>query len=135
MPNIHSSVGAGKPHRLLVIDDHSDTRKALGKLLGYKGCEVTVAGTLQEARELCAGVNFDTILCDITLPDGSGLDFPRWIKARGTGTRVIALTGRAMPAEIRAMTDAGFDSILLKPLVADSLFELVDCARRDSAAQ
>jgi CheY-like chemotaxis protein len=108
--------------RVLLVEDHPDTSEAWGRLLQLEGYHVSKATTLAQARQMCSESRFNAILCDIVLPDGSGLDFPKWAKPRCPNTKIIAMTARVMAADVQAMQDAGFDSILLKPVLPETLF-------------
>src|SRR5439155_25257680 len=107
--------------RILVVEDHRDTAEALVKLLTMRGHYLSVAGTLADAKRLCAEETFDLVLCDIGLPDGSGLDLAAIVKAHCPGAKVLALTGYGMPQEVREIQAAGFDAHLLKPITFDTL--------------
>src|SRR5580765_2709196 len=60
--------------RILLVEDHADTRRVLGRLLNALGCQVTSAGTVKEALELGEKVEFDLLVSDIGLPDGTGTE-------------------------------------------------------------
>ena len=107
--------------RILIVEDHQDSAIALAKLLMHHGHEVRIAGTLAEAMKFCREADFDLILCDIGLPDGSGLDLARMVKAECPQTKLIALTGYGMPHELRDMQVAGFDAHLIKPITVETL--------------
>jgi CheY-like chemotaxis protein len=107
----------------LVVEDHEDSANVLSKLLKLLGHDVAIAATLREAINLCDRFEFDTILCDIGLPDGTGRDLARIVKANCPHTKVIALTGFGMPGEVREIMAAGFDIHLLKPVTIEQLRE------------
>jgi CheY-like chemotaxis protein len=83
--------------RILVVEDHRDSATALGRILTHHGHQVRVTGTLADAIKLCRESNFDLILCDIGLPDGSGLNLARLMKTECPQTKLIAFTGYGMP--------------------------------------
>ena len=58
--------------RVLVVDDHQDTTESLRLLLNREGHEVCVAGSVAQALELAETFEFDVLISDIGLPDGSG---------------------------------------------------------------
>jgi CheY-like chemotaxis protein len=58
--------------RVLLVEDHADTRFVLSKLLASLGCRVWAVGTRAEAIELSDRESFDMLVSDIGLPDGSG---------------------------------------------------------------
>src|ERR1700746_2092352 len=69
-----ASYKSGQRLRILVIEDHSDTLQALSRLLSHFGHEISVADRAQTALNIIDSKEFDVLLCDIALPDGSGYD-------------------------------------------------------------
>jgi CheY-like chemotaxis protein len=84
-------------------------------LLEKKGHHVLAAGTVAEAVAGAQNEEFDLLISDIGLPDGSGLDLMREIqgvqKIRG-----IALSGFGMEDDVRRSKEAGFEEHLTKPV-------------------
>lgn len=113
--------------RIFLVEDHADTADAMALLLRRMGHSVTVARTFAEARALCCdgGAEYDVALCDVTLPDGDGRELVRPIKSSHRNIKVIALTGHGMPEEVQSLASAGFDALLLKPITAEALFDLL----------
>src|SRR5439155_17798945 len=60
--------------RLLLVEDHDDTREVLARLLRRRGYEVDSARNAQEARSLSSGKSFDLLVSDIGLPDLTGCE-------------------------------------------------------------
>src|SRR5688572_22166100 len=108
--------------RILLVEDHRDTAEVVRKLLQYNGHLVDVAETLAEGLRLCRASDYDVALCDIGLPDGSGLEMARVLKGECPRTRFIALTAHGMAKEVEEALAAGFDEHLLKPITVDALF-------------
>src|SRR5438270_881562 len=86
------SYNSGKRLRILVVEDHSDTRQALSRLLSHFGHEISVADRAQNALDAIDSKEFDVVLCDIALPDGSGYDVIAEAK-RKRPVKAVALTG------------------------------------------
>lgn len=111
--------------RVLMVDDHDDTRIAIKRLLEKSGYNVTTADSVQGALQTCPpgadGQAFDILISDIGLPDGSGLDIMRHLRRCGKSTRGIALSGFGMEEDIRKSREAGFDHHLTKPVSFDRL--------------
>ena len=102
--------------RILVVEDEPATRRLMARLLRGLGHEVTTAGTVAKALEALEAGEFDLIVSDIGLPDGSGLDLMRRVGSRHRPVPAIALTGYGMEEDIRGSRAAGFTAHLTKPL-------------------
>jgi DNA-binding response OmpR family regulator len=115
--------------RVLLVDDHDDQTELLRMLLVRRGFEVHTARSVAGALESAQGVSFDVLVSDIGLPDGSGCDLLRALRARRTGSPLpaVALSGRAGAADVESARAAGFDEYLGKPVSID---ELVAALRR-----
>jgi len=101
--------------RLLLVDDHADTRHVLARLLTKSGHEVASSDSAQGARELLETGRFDALISDIGLPDGSGYELVREAKLRQT-LKCVALSGFGTEEDIRRSSEAGFDFHLTKPI-------------------
>ncbi len=107
--------------RILLVEDHEPTRIALTQLLTRRHYEVKTAASLLEARALSQEHAFQLLISDIGLPDGSGLEFIKELRARHKGLRGIALTGYGMEQDIARSQEAGFTVHLTKPVRVQSL--------------
>ncbi|MES2709342.1 MAG: response regulator [Verrucomicrobiota bacterium] len=105
----------GPPLRLLLVEDHETSLKALIWHLERDGHTVFPAGSGREALALAEREDCDLIISDIGLPDISGLEVMRQIR-RLHGWPGIALSGYGMPGDISASKAAGFSLHLLKPV-------------------
>jgi len=104
-----------RPYKILLVEDHIDTARALRRLLDRDGHQVTTAYSVDEAMERLKSDTFDLLLSDIGLPDGTGLDLIR--KARAiSNLPAVALTGFGMEEDVRSCHQAGFDEHLTKPI-------------------
>lgn len=104
-----------KPLRILLVEDHQDTRRALSRLLIHFGHKVVTADNVHSAMKIIDSDHIDVLLCDIGLPDGSGYD----VISQARSTRQIkgvALTGFGTDGDIRRSKEAGFDFHLVKPI-------------------
>ena len=111
----HKGAKASNTRRVLLVEDHADTAKALARLLSRIGLDVTVAGTVSDARAEAARTHFDLLISDIGLPDGTGHDVVRSIHRR-YNVPAIALSGYGMDDDIQRSHDAGFSDHLVKPI-------------------
>jgi PAS domain S-box-containing protein len=101
--------------RLLLVEDHVDTARALARLLENRGFTTQIAPNIATALEAIERDEFDLYLCDLGLPDGTGIDLIR--KVRETRkTPAIALTGFGMQEDVERAQKAGFDAHLTKPV-------------------
>ena len=101
--------------RILVVEDHSDTLEALSRLLNHFGHEISTADDARSARDMINAKEFDVILCDIALPDGTGYDLITEAK-RKRPLKAVALSGFAARDDIERGRKAGFDFHLAKPV-------------------
>ena len=111
-------------YRVLLVEDHDDTRQMLTRLLRSFGCDVTAAGSVREAVELADRQTFDLLLSDIGLPDGSGHDVMRHVRERQQ-IRGIALSGFGQDDDLRRSREAGFEQHLTKPVNLQTLKEVI----------
>ena len=107
--------GNEKLPRILLVEDDADTRQILSKLLQRHGYEVTTADCVRKGLELSARGRFDIVISDLGLPDGSGLDLMRQIKAL-YGLPGIALSGFGADDDLRMSRAAGFSEHIIKPV-------------------
>jgi PAS domain S-box-containing protein len=110
--------------RLLVVEDHEATRTVLNRLLTRQGHEVTAVGSVRDALTAFDAAEFDGVISDLGLPDGSGLDLMREIQSR-RNVAGIALTGYGMEDDVRQTKEAGFFAHLVKPVNFDELRRLL----------
>ena len=104
------------PLRILVVEDEPATLRLMARLLRGLGHEVTTAGTIASAHGGGEAGEFDLIVSDIGLPDGSGLDLMRRVVALRGPIPAIALTGYGMEEDIVRSREAGFAAHLTKPI-------------------
>lgn len=121
--------------RLLLVEDHESTREVLARILRRAGHEVHAAGTVGEALQLAdAAGPFDIVISDLGLPDQTGCDLMRAIRARH-GWPGIALSGYGMDEDVKRALDAGFSAHLIKPVNLEQLrLVLAEITARKTAA-
>jgi CheY-like chemotaxis protein len=122
--NKQPAVAPSAQRRVLLVEDHADTREALQMFLEMKGYEVRLAKDARSALE-AAREPVDVVVCDIGLPDESGFDVIRKISAERP-VKAIALTGYGGPREQRLAIEAGFAAHLTKPIGAEKLAEAIE---------
>lgn len=92
------------------------------RLLRKEGHEVTWAASIKESIA-AARVPFDLLVSDIGLPDGSGYDLMRTLRAKHPELPGIALSGYGSAEDVKRAIDAGFGEHVTKPIRFDSLRE------------
>jgi len=119
-PGARPLARAVEPLNVLIVEDHEPTLRVMVRLLKQLGHRVTGASTVAAATAAARQDGFDLIISDLGLPDGSGLDVMRQLKAQYAG-RAIALTGYGMDSDIAASREAGFAEHLTKPVDVQAL--------------
>jgi two-component system response regulator DevR len=118
--------------RILIVDDHAVVRIGLKTVLanatGFR--VVGEAGTVAESITLAAQARPDVVLMDVRLPDGSGVEACRRIKADNPDMRVVMLTSYQDEEAIVGSVMAGASGYLLKQADAERLIQAI----RDAAA-
>ncbi len=116
--------GRHGPLRILFVEDDPMTSLAYLKILRMNGFAVQHVGSYQDAIELADG-EFDLVLSDIALPDGSGWDVMRHIRERWTHIPGIALSGFGSAEDMKMSREAGFAVHLTKPVTFKLLKETI----------
>jgi PAS domain S-box-containing protein len=101
--------------RILLVEDHADTARALRRLLERAGHQVLVADSMRDALARVREGGLDLMLSDIGLKDGTGLELIRDVRAF-TAMPAVALTGFGMDEDVIRCRDAGFNEHLTKPI-------------------
>ena len=114
-----------RPLRILLVEDHLDTARVLRKLLMLSGHTVQHAADVTSALELAGQHQFDLLLSDLGLPDRSGLELMRELRARGQNLPGIALSGYGQADDIRRSREVGFAMHLVKPANPRNLTEAI----------
>ena len=104
-----------QPMNILLVEDNATSLRAFETLLRSDGHIVHSAEGYQSALDLAKGVKVDLAICDINLWDGDGCDLLMELQKLQT-MRAIAVTGYTLPEETEHYRDAGFDSVLRKPV-------------------
>jgi signal transduction histidine kinase len=113
--------------KVLLVDDHHDTCAALQKLLARRGHLVSVTHNVRSAMEAAARNKFDLLISDIALPDGTGMDLMKQLRAIAS-TPGIAISGFGNNGDIERSLQAGFVEHLIKPIKLDKLEAAIERA-------
>ena len=119
--------------QLLIVDDESSLLEFLGLLFQGEGYRVATASSVTAARErLALGDGFDLVMCDIHMPDGSGLELLRELKEQHPQASVIMMTAyTSTKSAIEAMRLGAYDYVS-KPFDVEELKVLVQKALEKS---
>jgi CheY-like chemotaxis protein len=121
--NQANSTGSLSSLRILLVEDHVDTRDMMARLLRLLGCQVTSVGSVADALSAAGTHQFDLLLSDIGLPDGTGFDVMQ--NLRDQHVHGIALSGYGYDEDIARSHDAGFEMHLTKPVNIEVLREAI----------
>lgn len=102
-------------HRVLLIEDEPDLVEVLGELLREQGHHVAAAASLGEAVESLRAFSPCVIVSDLTLPDASGIEAARMLRALARGTPLYLMS--AVPASdlVALAREAGASGAIAKP--------------------
>jgi two-component system response regulator DevR len=118
--------------RLLVVDDHEVVRQGLVALIDRReGFDVVAeAGTVAEAIDQARRYKPDLVIMDVRLPDGSGIEACREIRAELPETRVVMLTSYPDEEAVLSAIIAGASGYLLKQIRARDLIAALEAVGR-----
>jgi CheY-like chemotaxis protein len=124
-------MAASAPHqpvRILIVDDHVDSARALSRLFRHEGYGVVTAHTVAGALALLAGqppVQF--VVSDVGLPDGDGCELLERLRAfyGGRDLPAIAMSGLGDAALVERCRRAGYRLFLMKPLTFEQVIDAV----------
>jgi len=106
---------------LLIVDDEASLRDFLTIVFEEESCRVETAATLTEAHAALQKREPDLVLCDLMLPDGSGLDLLREIKSQNPSIAVIMITAHTSTKSAVEALKAGAHDYIAKPFDIDEL--------------
>ena len=121
---LRSAQAAGQT--VLVVDDNRDAATSLAQLLDLDGYRTQVAHDGHEALRMAEAKPPEIVLLDLGMPELSGFDVCRALRARGHREAfIVAVTGYAQEEDRRRSREAGFDAHLVKPVHPDVLAKLL----------
>jgi two-component system, OmpR family, response regulator len=120
--------------RILIVEDSPPTRDLLKRALEESGHRVSVAGRVATSKRMAEEEEFDLAIVDVMLPDGSGIDLCRDLRAGGFRAPILFLTARGEVQDRIAGLDAGGDDYLRKPFSMGELRARVRALGRRPAA-
>ncbi len=105
--------------RALVVDDLEENRTVLAELLRGIGCEAVTAASGEEAMRIAEAQPFDVALIDILMPGLDGIETAA--RLRGKPIKLVAVTASAFIHEQERWRSAGFDDVIVKPVLSQRL--------------
>jgi PAS domain S-box-containing protein len=117
---VSTTLWSGESLRILLVEDHEPSRNAMARLLANRHFEVIQAGTGAEALVKAHAERIDLVISDIGLPDISGCDLMKVLKA-AHGCGGIALSGYGSNEDVARSKAAGFTNHLTKPVSSRAL--------------
>ncbi len=107
--------------RILCVEDEARLAESVARGLRQAAHAVDVASSLAEARAKVALDEYDAVVLDLGLPDGSGLEFARELRQRGQRLPILMLTARDTVQDRVRGLDHGADDYLVKPFALEEL--------------
>ena len=114
-----------KPH-LLLIDDDPNTLASLSRAFRLQGFEATVCDSAARALELIRAQRFDVIFSDVVMPGKDGISLLEDLKAAGTTTPVVMISGQASVETAVRATRLGAVDFLEKPISTEKLLVTIE---------
>lgn len=99
-------------NKVLIIDDEEKLRSLLSKIISLEGFEVVQAADAKKGLQKLETNDIDVIICDVKLPDSSGVELSKIIKDKYPATEIILLTAYGnIPDSVQAIKNGAFDYI------------------------
>ena len=117
--------------RILLVEYHEGVAKACRRLLTTHGHVVICAPTIAAATQFASDGRFDLLICDLSLPDGNGIELLSRLRSHFTRTGsdgrlpAIAMSGSVYREDVERSLAAGFSQHLAKPFDEESLMGAV----------
>jgi PAS domain S-box-containing protein len=112
--------------RVLLVEDHADTRECLHRLLESGGHTVRSVEDVRSAIKWSEREKYDLLIADVGLPDRSGLELLRELRQRDPQLLAIALSGYGMPQDFVNSKEAGFVQHFVKPVDVHKLHAVIN---------
>ena len=120
-------------YRIMVVDDDTDFRDTLQRILITNGLEVITAEDGLQAIQFASEGNIDLIFMDIRMPRMDGIEAFLKIKEILPNCIVVMMTGHAVESQIEKALSEGAKTCLSKPVSIEQLLEIVDETMPESA--
>jgi CheY-like chemotaxis protein len=123
--SLPSSDEVNRAFSILLVEDNADTAELLSELLELSGHRVTSASSVSGAAEIAQSHEFDLLISDLGLPDGTGIDVLLALRKAGKSPGAIVLSGYGMDEDRQRTARAGFHEHIVKPVTPDELLAAV----------
>ena len=112
--------------RVLVVEDHDDSRYVIVKMLELAGASVAGVPGVDHALRMIDVMQPDVLVSDINMPERDGLSLIRELRSNaGHRLPAVAVTARVTPADRRLILSAGFQAHVPKPIDFDQLAQVI----------
>ena len=125
-----SGSGAAEMKRILIVEDEAKLARLISRVLGEEGYVVVTAGEGRSGLSRALLEDFDLVILDWMLPDRSGIQIVRRLRAAEVGVPVLMLTARDQIEDRVEGLDAGADDYLPKPFAFPELLARVRALAR-----
>ena len=112
-----------RSRRILCVEDNQDTCEVVGFI--FREYEMVFAGTIKDAAPHIENEEFDLYLLDNWLPDGSGIELCKKIRAKDPDAPIIFTSAVGMKNDVEQAMAAGADRYILKPVEPENLRNVV----------
>ncbi|HWY40611.1 MAG TPA: response regulator [Chthoniobacterales bacterium] len=118
--------------KILLVEDHAESRRSLQKLIERRGHEVVAVGSAEEAEVELINQHFPFLILDWMLPGKSGIELCQELRGQAHGDEffILLATARDDPADLELALEAGANDYLTKPLDPDRLNVRLSVAER-----
>ena len=115
-PNEGRALNEFEQLNVLVIDDDALVRKSTQGIIESWGCDVSMAASFTEVKEVHHRANYDLVICDYRLPDGDGVELASWVRANfRTQPLFILISGDTSPDVLQRVSENDIQ-LLHKPV-------------------
>lgn len=111
--------------KLMLLEDDSSLIDGLQYMLKKNHYEFDIAWTVSEAKKYLENNEYDLLLLDVTLPDGTGFSLCEWVRRKGNKVPIIFLTASDEEINIIRGLDCGGDDYITKPFKMGELFSRI----------
>jgi DNA-binding NtrC family response regulator len=116
--------------RILIVDDEAAVASLLADAIQLQGHTATVVHHGRDALALLDRTPHDAVFLDVLMPEMSGVEVLRAIRAAHPALPVIVITGHAKPEELDELRRLGVSEVIEKPFILNSLSEALGGLQR-----